>query len=307
MTAIDIHGLRRTYGTHSALQGIDLTVPAGSLTALVGPNGSGKTTTMRLLLGLDRPDAGSGTVLGEPLERPASYLPRVGALIEQPALYRRLTGRANLRVLAELGSTDPRRVDEVLELTGMSPYADRPVAGYSLGMRQRIGVAGALLTEPRLMILDEPTNGLDPVGTAQLRSLLTTLAADGVTVLISSHQLNELDTLCDHFVFLDRGRVLFAGDRAGLTAAQGPLIEAVPECSGDLPALLRAVEATGRTAHEAGGLLLTAAPADWAPALNRIAAEHGITLAHLAVRRPSLEEAFFTLTERHNTRTAKAA
>ncbi|MEU8568630.1 ATP-binding cassette domain-containing protein [Streptomyces pathocidini] len=296
MTAIDVRGLRKAYGPLTALHGIDLSVPTGSLTALVGPNGSGKTTTMRLLLGLERPDAGEGTVLGHPLDRPRRYLPSVGALIEQPALYRRLTGRANLRVLTEVSGTDHRRIDEVLKQTGMLPYADRPVSGYSLGMRQRLGIAGALLTEPRLLVLDEPTNGLDPVGTAELRGLLVSLAATGVTTLISSHQLNELDALCGHFVLLDRGRKLFEGDRTGLAAAHSPVVEAAPEHPEDLDRLISALREKGRSVRADDGLLRIGAPADWAPELNRIATAMGITLARLTVYRPSLEEAFFTLT-----------
>ncbi|MER6730825.1 ABC transporter ATP-binding protein [Streptomyces puniciscabiei] len=293
--AVHVTGLRRTYEGRAALRHLDLTVPAGSLTALVGPNGSGKTTTMRILLGLDRPDAGSGTVLGAPLTRPARYLSAVGALIEQPALYPRLTGRTNLKVLAELAGCGDDSIRRALRLTGMEEQADRHVAAYSLGMRQRLGIAAALLTEPRLLILDEPTNGLDPVGTAQLRTLLRGLTSDGITVLISSHQLNELDALCDHFVFLYRGATLFQGDRDALAACRQPVVETAPERTDQLASLTGAFEAAGhRVRREEDRLLVDAAP-DQAGTLNRVAAAQGITLAHLAVRHPTLEEAFFSV------------
>ncbi|MEU9116095.1 ATP-binding cassette domain-containing protein [Streptomyces sp. NPDC048483] len=293
--AVHVAGLRRTYAGRTALHHLDLTVPAGSLTALIGPNGSGKTTTMRLLLGLDRPDAGTGTVLGAPLHRPARYLTKVGALIEQPALYTRLTGRTNLRVLSRLAGVDDAHISRALQLTGMDQQADRPVATYSLGMRQRLGIAAALLTEPRLLILDEPTNGLDPLGTAQLRRLLRTLTSDGVTVLISSHQLNELDATCDHFVFLHQGTTLFQGDRNALGASQRPSVEAAPEHPTQLPELADAFTEAGYRARRHEDHLLVDTAAGRAGDLNRTAAAHGITLARLAVRRPTLEEAFFSL------------
>ncbi|MEV5592336.1 ATP-binding cassette domain-containing protein [Streptomyces sp. NPDC052496] len=293
--AVQVKGLRRAYAGRTGLHHLDLTVPTGSLTALIGPNGSGKTTTMRLLLGLDRPDAGTGTVLGSPLDRPARYLPQVGALIEQPALYPQLTGRKNLRVLAELAGLGGAHIDRALRRTGMEQQADRPVSAYSLGMRQRLGIAVALLTAPRLLILDEPTNGLDPVGTAQLRALLRGLTSDGTTVLISSHQLNELDALCDHFVFLHQGTTLFQGDRDALAASQRAAVEVAPEREDQLPALSSAFAEAGYDLRRHGNRLLIDTTAERAAALNRTAAAHGITLAHLAVRRPTLEEAFFSL------------
>ncbi|MER6386305.1 ATP-binding cassette domain-containing protein [Streptomyces sp. NPDC001250] len=293
--AIHVTGLRRSYPGRTALRHLDLTVPAGSLTALIGPNGSGKTTTMRILLGLDRPDTGAGTVLGVPLTHPARYLPAVGALIEQPALYPRLTGRTNLRVLAELAGVGGDSIHRALALTGMEEQADRQVATYSLGMRQRLGIAAALLTEPRLLVLDEPTNGLDPVGTAQLRALLHGLTSDGTTVLISSHQLNELDALCDHFVFLHQGTTLFQGDREALAACQQAFVEVAPERAEQLAPLIDAFEAAGHGVRRHEDRLLVDTVPEQAGDLNRVAAAHGITLAHLAVRRPTLEEAFFSV------------
>ncbi|MFB7124314.1 ABC transporter ATP-binding protein [Kitasatospora sp. NPDC056273] len=293
--AVEVRGLRRRYGALTALDGVDLTVPAGSLTALIGPNGSGKTTTMRVLLGLDRPDAGTGTVLGHPLDRPERYLHAVGALIEQPALYRRLDARTNLRVLAELGGIPRGRVDEVLEQVGLTAHAGRPVSGYSLGMRQRLGIAAALLPEPRLLVLDEPMNGLDPIGILQLRELLRSLADSGATVLVSSHQLNELDAICDRFILMHRGRVLFQGGRAELTASRTAVVELAPESAADGAALHDVLSGAGYPNRHEDGLLLVEAPADAAAELNRIAAAGGVTLAHLAVRRTSVEQAFLAL------------
>lgn len=293
---IETRGLTKTYrGGQLAVDGLDLAVPRGSVFGFLGPNGSGKTTTMRLLLGLDQPEAGTGTVLGSPLNHPARYLPQVGALIEQPALYPQLTGRKNLRVLAELAGLGDDHIHRALSRTGMEQQADRPVATYSLGMRQRLGIAVALLTEPRLLILDEPTNGLDPVGTAQLRELLRSLTSDGTTVLISSHQLNELDAICDHFVFLYQGATLFQGDRNALAASQHSSIEAAPERKDQLTALTSAFTEAGYDVRRHEDRLLVDTAAEHAGELNRTAAAHGITLSHLTVRRPTLEEAFFSL------------
>ncbi|ARF56226.1 ATP-binding cassette domain-containing protein [Streptomyces gilvosporeus] len=294
-SAVHVAGLQRTYPGGAGLHHLDLTVPTGSLTALIGPNGSGKTTTMRLLLGLDQPEAGTGTILGSPFDHPARYLPEVGALIEHPALYPRLTGRTNLRVLAELAGLGDDRIHRALSLTGMQQHADRLVATYSLGMRQRLGIAAALLTEPRLLILDEPTNGLDPVGTAQLRELLRGLTSAGTTVLISSHQLNELDATCDHFVFLHQGTTLFQGDRDALAASQHSYVEAAPESPDQLAALASTLQEAGYGVRQHEGRLLVDTAAEHAGELNRTATAHGITLAHLTVRRPTLEEAFFSV------------
>jgi ABC-2 type transport system ATP-binding protein len=209
--AIETRGLCKQFGKLTAVDGLTIRAPAGTITGFVGPNGSGKTTTIRLLLGLIRPDAGSATVLGQPLTNPPGYLPRVGALVEAPAFYPGLSARANLDVLARLGGYSGARAREVLDLVELSERARDRVATYSLGMKQRLGVAMALLPDPDLLILDEPANGLDPLGIIATRDLLRRLRDQGKTVFLSSHLLGELELVADWLVMLHQGKALYDG------------------------------------------------------------------------------------------------
>ena len=185
--AIETHGLSKQFGQRKAVDGLTMSIPAGTIAGFVGPNGAGKTTTIRLLLGLVRPSAGSATILGQLLTHPERYLPCVGALIEAPTFYPSLSGRTNLEVLAHLGDYPRSRVSQVLELVALSDRAKDPVRTYSQGMKQRLGVAMALLPDPDLLILDEPANGLDPLGIIGMRDLLRRLREQGKTIFISSH------------------------------------------------------------------------------------------------------------------------
>ena len=217
--AVVTRGLTKRFGKRLAVDGLDLLIPAGSITGFVGQNGAGKTTTIRMLLGLIRPSAGTGTVLGHPLGHAREY-PRVGrALIEGPTFYPTLSGRENLLVLARLGGIVNRRVDEVLERVGLGPRALDPFRTYSLGMRQRLGIGAVLLPKPELLVLDEPTNGLDPHGIAEIRAMLRSFADEGMTVFVSSHLLAEIQQICEHLVVIDAGRLLFQGGVAELLAA----------------------------------------------------------------------------------------
>ena len=209
--AIETQGLRKRFGRRIAVDGLTIGVPAGTITGFIGPNAAGKTTTLRLLLGLIRPDAGSATILGQPLIHSLSYLPRVGALIEAPAFYPSLSARTNLDVLARLGGYSSSRVREVLDLVELSDRARDRVGSYSLGMKQRLGVAMALLPNPDLLILDEPANGLDPLGIIATRDLLRRLREQGKTIFLSSHLLGELEQLADWLVVLHQGRALYNG------------------------------------------------------------------------------------------------
>ena len=191
-------------------------MPAGVVAGFVGPNGAGKTTTMAMLLGLVTPTAGTGTVLGEPLGDPAAYLGGVGALIEGPAFYPALTGAQNLAVLATAAGHDPAQIPELLDRVGLAARADDRVRRYSFGMKQRLGIAAALLGDPRLLILDEPINGLDPAGVHEMRGLIGRLASGGRTVLVSSHVLAELEQVCDWLIVIDGGRLVFQGPAAEL-------------------------------------------------------------------------------------------
>ena len=243
--AVVTHGLTKRFGKRIAVDGLDLRIPAHSITGFVGPNGAGKTTTIRMLLGLIRPSAGEGTVLGHPLGHARAYLPRVGALIEGPTFYPALSGRENLMVLARLGGIDRKRVDGALERVGLSERGLDPFRTYSLGMRQRLGIAAALLPGPELLVLDEPTNGLDPHGIAEIRAMLRSFADDGMTVFVSSHLLAEIQQICEHLIVIETGRLLFQGGVDELLAARAPELIVRTENPGDARYLLALVKSTG--------------------------------------------------------------
>src|SRR3954447_13806660 len=209
--ALSVSKLTKRYGDRTVVDDLAIELPRGVVAGFVGPNGAGKTTTMAMLLGLVRPSAGGGTVLGEPIDRPAAYLPRVGALIESPAFYPSLSGAENLRVFATVGGHDVARIPALLDQVGLAGRGDDRYRSYSLGMKQRLGIAAALLGEPELLILDEPANGLDPEGVREMRALIGRLAGSGRTVLVSSHDLSELEQVCDWLVLIDTGRSLYQG------------------------------------------------------------------------------------------------
>jgi ABC-2 type transport system ATP-binding protein len=202
---ITTRGLGKRYGHRDAVRNLDIAIPRGVVAGFVGPNGAGKTTTIRMLLGLVRPTTGSAQVLGSPISRPREYLPRVGALIESPAFYPSLSGRANLQVLASLGGISKKRISPLLDLVGLAGRDRDRVSQYSLGMKQRLGIAAALLPEPELLILDEPSNGLDPPGIVEMRSLMRRLRDEGTTVFVSSHMLGEVQQVADWLVVLKDG------------------------------------------------------------------------------------------------------
>ncbi|MEU9589067.1 ABC transporter ATP-binding protein [Streptomyces sp. NPDC048219] len=208
MTSIDVQNLTKEYGTRRAVDDLTFTVRPGRVTGFLGPNGAGKSTTMRLVLGLDRPTSGTATVGGRPYATLHEPLRHVGALLDAHAAHGSRTARDHLRVLAESNRVPVRRVDEVMEETGIASAARRRVRTYSLGMRQRLGIAAALLGDPGVVLLDEPSNGLDPEGIIWIRELLRRLAAEGRTVLVSSHLMNETASFADHLVVLGRGRLL---------------------------------------------------------------------------------------------------
>jgi ABC-2 type transport system ATP-binding protein len=291
------NGLTKRYGQRLAVNGLDFELPTGIVAGFVGPNGSGKTTTIQLLLGLIRPTAGSATVLGSPIDHPEAYLGRVGALIEAPSFYPTLSGRRNLEVLTRLGGLPRARIGEVLETVELSDRANDPVRAYSLGMKQRLGVAAALLPNPELCILDEPTNGLDPAGIREMRAVMRGLADRGITVFVSSHLLAEIQAVCDHLVMIDSGRIVFQGGVSGLIDAQQSTLLATPEEAADAPALVTICEQAGLIARVEGDGVRVQAGEDWAAELNRRAMAAGITLRGLLTVRASLEDAFFAITE----------
>ena len=294
--AISVTDLSKKYGERAAVSHANFDVPLGTVCGFVGPNGSGKTTTMRMLLGLISPTGGSGTVLGLPISDPAKYLDRVGAMIEGPAFYPALSGAENLRVLATLGGHSVGQIQILLDRVGLGDRANSKYKTYSLGMKQRLGIAAALLPNPQLLILDEPTNGLDPAGIQEIRDLLRTLANEGTTVFVSSHLLAEIEMISDSLVMLREGEVIFAGKTQDLLLQQQPIILAKSEDAKDLARLLQIARDAGHEGSIIAGVAHILGPREWASSLNKLAFESGIILSQLSPVLPTLEETFFEMT-----------
>ncbi len=296
--AIETVGLTKRYGDRAAVEGLSIRVPRGQVVGFVGPNGAGKTTTLRMLLGLIRPTAGSGTVLGIPLQQPTRFLPRVGALIESPAFYANLTGTANLRVLCRLGGFPEARIPVLLRQVGLAEQADEPYKRYSLGMKQRLGIAAALLPDPELLILDEPTNGLDPSGIIEIRDFLRALGRQGKTVFVSSHLLSEIQKMCDHVVMLHKGRLIFQGTIEELVA-RGAGLTIVAHDPRDHARLADLCRRAGYSVEAAPDhLLVHGASPKVAAAINQAAFKAGITLREIHSGAHDLEQTFLAMTGR---------
>jgi ABC-2 type transport system ATP-binding protein len=299
MSVVSTQALTRRFGSVVALDAVTLDLPPGGIIGLVGPNGSGKSTLIRTLLGLIRPTSGDGQVLGHPISNPTGYASGVGVMIESPAFVPGLSARANLTSLAQLHRAPRARVDEVLAQVGLQGRDREPVRRFSLGMKQRLGIAAALLTDPELLILDEPTNGLDPAGIVEIRELLRGIAREGRTVIVSSHLLSELEAICDHLVIIRFGRLLFAGPITEMLARTREHIDIAPEHPTDAEPLAAALTAAGWQLTDAPeGVIRVVAGADKAAALNRAASTAGFTLARLAFAQDSLEDLFLDLTGR---------
>ena len=294
--AISVRDLSKKYGDRMAVSHINFDVPLGTVCGFVGPNGSGKTTTMRMLLGLISHTGGTGQVLDGSIDEPEKYLSQVGAMIEGPAFYPALTGAENLKVLATLGGFPIERVQTLLEQVGLGDRAKSKYKTYSLGMKQRLGIAAALLPEPKLLMLDEPTNGLDPEGIQEVRALLRDLANEGTTVFVSSHLLSELEIISDYIVMLRKGEIVFAGPIGELMAQQQPTIIAKSLKKSDLNRIVKIAKDAGHHAVIRDGAVHVLADMKWAPVLNEAAFDAGITLAQLAPQLPNLEETFFEMT-----------
>jgi ABC-type multidrug transport system ATPase subunit len=286
-------GLTKSFGSFLAVDGVDLDVREGDRYGFLGPNGSGKTTVIRMLLGLVYATSGEIEVLGERMPaRAARVLPQVGALIEGPSAYPHLSGRANLRLIDASGPggrrTRAARVGAALDQVGLGGIDRRAVGKYSLGMRQRLGLAAALLRKPRLLILDEPANGLDPRGIRELRDLLAGLSAAGTTIFLSSHQLSEVEQLCSRVGVVDRGRLVLQDELARLQAPTGRVLVRSPEPDRVAAAL------DGQVRHRDGDALLIDA-AD-AAALNARLVSAGIPVTEIGAERRSLEDLVLSLT-----------
>lgn len=295
-TAITADGLTKRFGDLTALHDITLEIPSGGVVGFVGPNGSGKSTFIRTLLGLLSPTSGTGTVLGRPIDDPASFADDVGALIENPAFVGSISARDNLRSLAALRGLPGRRVDEVLDVVGLTGRDRDRASTYSLGMKQRLGIAAALLADPRLLMLDEPTNGLDPAGIVEIRALLRRLAAEGRTVIVSSHLLGEIQAACDGLVVVRFGELVYSGGLDELMARAAEHVVATPDHEADLGHLADVYRSHGWDVERVGPSLSVRVGADFAVGINALAIEHGVILRELRPVQQSLEDVFLDMT-----------
>jgi ABC-type multidrug transport system ATPase subunit len=301
--AAQTRGLRKVYRSTVAVDQVDLDVPAGAVLGMLGPNGSGKTTTIRMLLGLVRPTEGEVELLGRPMPEGAGHaLPDVGALVEGPGFHPFLSGRENLRRMA---AAEPRlpasglaqAVEDALDRVGLAAAAHRRYRGYSLGMKQRLGLAGALLVPRRMVVLDEPTNGLDPAGTREIRKIIAELHADGVTVLVSSHLLAEVEATCTHVAVLHDGTVVAQGELNELLESGSPGLE-VSTPDGDLALeALRQARIPGKLTPAGVRADLTAATA---PQVVETLVRAGVAVREVTRERTGLEDLFARLTQ-HDT------
>jgi len=293
---IETRGLSRRFGRQVAVADLNLLVPAAGVYGFLGPNGAGKTTAIRMLLGLIRPDAGEVRLFGQPLmSNHRALMSRVGALVEAPSLYPHLTGRENLEVTRRLLGSPRALIDVALETIRMTRDADRRVREYSLGMRQRLGLALALLNKPQLLILDEPTNGLDPAGIHEMRDLIRRLPEEfGVTVFLSSHLLSEVEQIAGHIGIIHESRLLFQGTLAELQQKQQTELAVGVTRPEEAMACLR--EAGWSVAQRDGLLSVVAKAPEDAARINRLLVDHRLDVFHLALSQQSLEDIFLTLT-----------
>jgi ABC-2 type transport system ATP-binding protein len=293
--AIEVQGLSKKYGSFTAVDKLGFRVPVGGVTGFVGPNGAGKTTTIRMLMHLIRPTGGTASVLGASIDHPTRYLPKVGALIEAPAFYPFLSGRKNLRAFALYGGHDVKRIPALLGQVGLFDKADVPYKTYSLGMKQRLGLAAALLPDPDLLILDEPTNGLDPSGIREIRDLLRAIGDSGKTVFVSSHLLSEVQRMCSHLIIIRQGRLVFDGTVEQLLAGQVGLV-AIARDPKEHAALVLLCQRAGHQAENRGDSVLVHAPAAWGADLNELAMRSKIVLRELRPEAGDLEETVLSMT-----------
>lgn len=302
MAVIEMTGLRKTYRRfrrppQNAVNGLDLSVDEGGVFGFLGPNGSGKTTTIRLLLGLVAPDAGDMRLLGEPVPSGLPRtIPNVGALVEAPVFFPGFSGRRNLELLSGVAGLPKSRVDEVLEIVDLSARGRDRVKGYSLGMRQRLGIAATLLKKPRLLILDEPSNGLDPAGIREIRQLLKQLGSTGTTVFVSSHLLAEVEQVCDRVAIINHGRLVTSGTVRDIVAGARTTAGEVLVRVADLPAADAVLRAAGWKVTPDGDHMMVSGVDDPGRITYALAtAGHYVT--ELRPMAADLESVFLTLTE----------
>ena len=290
--AVVVDGLRKTYKKTVALDGLSFTVPAGKVTGFLGPNGAGKTTTFRSLLGLTKPDAGSMQVLGKDVHKElANIVPHLGAIVEEPGLIKGLSGRDNLRVAAHTLGRGHDKIEELLAFAGLTADARRRIDGYSKGMRQRLALAASLLGDPELLFLDEPLDGLDPAGQAQIKANLRRLAADGRTIIVSSHNLGDVEAMADEVIVINHGRLVTQASLKDILGVQtaGHVVEV-----DDPERAMKVLVAAGITASMVDDRLI--AEAETGSAITRILAGAEIYPSALYQHSGRLEEVFLRLT-----------
>jgi ABC-2 type transport system ATP-binding protein len=291
---IEAHGLTKRYGEKTAVDDISFTIAPGSVTGFLGPNGAGKSTTMRMIVGLDRPSSGSVTVNGKPYASHRAPLGEVGALLDAKAVHSGRSARSHLRTMAATHNIPTSRVDEVIEMTGLAPVARKRVGGFSLGMGQRLGIASAMLGNPRTLILDEPVNGLDPEGVQWVRRLVRSLADEGRTVFLSSHLMSEMSQTADQLLVIGRGRIIAAGPvQEVIDSVSGAAVRVRTPRATELAALLQG-DGVVVTSPEPGTLEMRGIDAE---RVGELAFAHGIVLHELSPRSASLEEAYMALTQ----------
>jgi ABC-2 type transport system ATP-binding protein len=287
---ITVSGLTKRYGDRTVVDDVSFELETGTVTGFLGPNGAGKTTTMRMITGLVPATSGRALVNGRPYTSLANPGAVMGTLLDAGAVHPGRTGRAHLGILASTIGVPSKRVDEVLELVGLADAAGRRIGGYSLGMRQRLGIAGALLADPPVLMFDEPANGLDPEGIRWMRDLLRGHAARGGTVLLSSHLLGEVEHTVDRLVVIGGGRIVADGPIRKLLGGDGTVVRSV-----DAPALATGLRAAGLDAHtQPDGALMV--PGATPEQVGRVAASHGLVLTDLRPLEHGLEDLFFSLT-----------
>jgi len=301
MAVIELGGLRKEYagGKTVAVAGLDLAVPEGGVFGFLGPNGSGKTTTIRCLLGLVRPTSGNVSMLGAAVPHDlARVIGRVGAIVETPTLFPQFSGRKNLELLGRIEGIGPKACAAMLDRVGLHGREDHKVRTYSLGMKQRLGLAAALLKDPALLILDEPANGLDPAGIKEFRDLIRSLGAEGRTVFVSSHLLGEVQHMCDELAIVARGRLVTQGSVADVLAMGEPvqLLAKVPD-AGVATQVLAQAGIVASAYDPTTDLLYVDLPADQGARVNEVLARGGIYLSELRPHEVDLETVFLKLTE----------
>jgi ABC-2 type transport system ATP-binding protein len=290
---LSIAGLSKSYGSLKALDDLHLEITEGQVFGILGPNGSGKTTTLGIILDVLRPDRGAYYWFGEPAH--SGHRKRIGAILEEPVFYPYLSAVDNLKIIAAIKGTDNAKMDDVLEITGLLERKSDKFKTYSFGMRQRLAIAGALLSDPEVLILDEPTNGLDPQGIAEIRELITRIAARGITIIMASHMLDEVQKVCTHVAILQKGKKIAAGSVEEVLHDK-KTIEVAANNLEKLQSTLMSLKEVLSVTQENNKLIATVEDTITPEALNKLLFEKNIVANHLALRKKSLEKYFLDLT-----------